>query len=158
MTDITKIKFDDHKTIIEETFYDTKSGNGRDTQHRRILDRHPDFSKAMADLANHVVDVLCLPEGYVDGIKVSGISLSYNETQGRGVVVTCMKYLEGINAPFLINTPHLHQDESGSGKSEIPLEMDMLVDVIVKEARLFLGGKSSQEDMFANQPQSATAA
>lgn len=157
MSKISKIKFDDNSTIIEESWFE--KGNAKDTRHTRILPRHPDFINAMAALGKHVIQVLDLPEDYENGLKVQSVAISQNETQGRGVVVTSLKYLEGISAPFVMNTPHLHQDLSDNGKSKVPFELDCALDVLVQEARLYLGGKSSQLDMFeGDQPETKTEA
>lgn len=153
MDDITKIKFTEKKTKICQK--SEASDRERETTTVFEIERHPDFDKAMQALVPHVLNVLQLPETYAENMEVSGISLSCNDTQGEGAVVTCTKTLGGIGAPLVLNTPHLHEDPEMTGSSKMPDDMRIAINAIEKEAKNFLNGKSAQLEMFSKSEKAA---
>ena len=145
--DFTKIKFDGQKTEIR---YFEEHGGGtvhKETVFRCNNERHEDFVYQASRLIEPALEVLQLPQDYSENIEFRSVSLSNNEHQGMGAVITMMKTLPGMNAPFVMNTPHMHNAEDGD--SQMPTEIYERLIKLQEEAEAFMKGKSAQGDMFA---------
>lgn len=143
--DFAKIKYSKGSMTLEwadEGIVDTKR-----TTLTSSDEPEKEFVDAMQALAPIVADLLELPKEYVAGLTIIGVSLSYNETQGRGCVVTCLKELAGFNAPLVLNTPHLAEDaEHGP---TMPLRLSQALGALCARAGRFKDGHRLQSDMFA---------
>ena len=91
----------------------------------------PELDQALARLAGHVGDICELPSAYVNGLRVTGLSLSYQDDTGNwGAVITALKALRKANSPLVINTPHLPSEPySASNPSEPRLSGDQVRDI-----------------------------
>jgi hypothetical protein len=109
----------------------------------------PEFIDAMQAFRNHVLDICELPADYAADLVVTGISLSENDSQGRGIVVTAQKTVARAAAPVIINTPHVPEiNEHGASLRAAAMDA---IDTLVTEARLFQQGTRAQADMFAEE-------
>ena len=101
---IDKVKVKEEK--IEISYKKTAQDGAQDEYAFRCHDKAlPSFYDAMEILALDVCKICELPENYVEGMKVSGVSYSW--TNGiMGAVITAQKSLLKSNAPLIINTPN----------------------------------------------------
>lgn len=146
---ITKVKLEAGRTKV---FYTDESNAGRiqkETVYSCSEDKHPDFQKALTDLAPLAISLLGLPVEYVNGVTVSGVSISENEHQGMGAVITLLKEIPGINSPFVMNTPHVHNAEEGG--SIMPTALRNQIKTLVDEAQAFVNGKRAQGNLLDEQ-------
>lgn len=151
--DFTKVK---HKGAVELEWAQNSDTDSLRHSLTSYDDPEPEFGEAMQSLASIVVDLLGLPEGYTEGLTVSGVSLSYNDTQGRGCVITCLKELAAFNAPLVINTPHLAEDaEHGP---TMPGALSRALDELMIRATRFKNGQRQQMEMFPEEPMHAEVA
>ena len=157
MDSLTKIKLKENNNT-EIHLSSESATTEKDTVVRSKIDRHPDFDKAMQALVDEVVSVCRLPAEYREGMTVTGVSISFNETQGEGATITAQKSLPCINSPLVINTPHLHDDPDMLGLSAKPRTMDDKLRKLVNQARQFLNGKSAQGDLFEEESKESEAA
>lgn len=116
---------------------------------------HPDFIAALGALAYPVVELCELPEEYVIGLTVRGVSFSRDEDGYRGAVVTALKALETVPAPLVINTPHVSERPDGDGECTMPGELELALERLEREAKAFAGGKKAQADLFDDQEREA---
>lgn len=143
--DFTKIKHHKSKVTLEWT--DEGVSDSKHTTLTSHDDPEEDFTEALQGLAPIVVRMLELPASYADGLNVIGVSLTYSEMQGRGVVITCLKEVGSFNAPLVINTPHLvEENEHGP---EMPGDLIDALDELQEAARRFKDGHRLQMDMMA---------
>ena len=165
---IEKIKFTGStNTGTEITYSDGDSKNSKAIKYTSYDERHPDFTNAMKSLLVEAERVLGFEDGYLTGPRVvsaetggviqtlgevTGISVSENDHQGVGCVVTIQRSFEEINSPLVINTPHLHEDLAEQGLSVMPGTMREKVFALITEAEDFIGGKRAQGEMFENKP------
>ncbi len=155
--EVTKVKFEGERTIVvfSQTLENDKTGKvEKEITFKTDSPRHQDFTKAAEELLPLALSVLKLPPEYKDGLRFCSVSLSYNDHQGMGAVCTMLKDLESINAPFVMNTPHLHNAEDGN--SLMPSAYRNQIERLVREAELFVGGK--RDDLFAAGAEKAVAA
>jgi hypothetical protein len=115
-----------------------------------------EFKDALQALADHVIDVCELPDEWVEGLTVIGVSFSENDTQGLGIVVTATKKLTQANAPLVLNTPHMSA-EGSAGMSRLSTRTLDLIDTLEAEARRYHVGERAQPDMFSAKPEETTA-
>lgn len=107
----------------------------------------PEFIEALQSLKVHVLDVCELPKEYGESMTIIGVSISENESQGRGIVVTAVKKVSGANAPVILNTPHV-PEESEHGPTLSRSALDAL-NRLEEEATAYRQGQRAQQDMFA---------
>jgi hypothetical protein len=111
----------------------------------------PEFTEALQHFIPEVLHVLELPTEYAIGLRVTGLSVNYEEDDRRGMVVTCLKDLEATNSPLVLNTPHMRElsdeDEDGAGfLSDAMLE---LLAAAEEQAEAFVHGTRMQLDLLA---------
>lgn len=104
-----KIKYNGKKVHLE---WSTDSGDAV-IEHTLDCESKPeqDLPDAMQAFVPQVVDLLELAEGYDEGLRVTGISINYESSGRRGVVITSLKELDDFTAPLVLNTPHLKEPD-----------------------------------------------
>lgn len=143
--DFTKIKHHKSKVTLEWT--DEGVSDSKHTTLTSHDDPEEEFTEAMQALAPIVARMLELPESYADGLNVIGTSLTYSDSQGRGVVITCLKEVSSFNAPLVINTPHVvEENEHGP---VMPTDLIRALDNLQEAAIRFKDGHRLQMDMLA---------
>lgn len=145
MSDFTKIKH--HKGSVELEW--TTSVDNDFTKHSLASFDEPEkeFAEALQALAPMVCLLLDLPPEYKSDLTITSVSLSYNDSQGRGCVITSLKKLPGFNAPLVLNTPHL-PEESEHGPT-MPGYLIQALNNLSDYAIRFRNGQRMQADMFA---------
>lgn len=153
MRRIAKIKFKDGVVTILEI-----SGEGSpcetETLHKISADPHPDFRNAMAGLETHAREILEWPSSYAPSrIRITSVSFSLSENTGvEGATITGLVDLDTSNSPFSFNTPHLPFEQYNEGNTA-PVMSDEAIEQLEdlrREARLFIDGKRTQGDLFAD--------
>ena len=117
----------------------------------------PEFYDAMQELAPHACELLDLPEMWGNGVRITGITLSYGgENETMGAVMSGQKSLVRSSAPFCFNTPHLPAESySGDEESDSPrLEIGTVdaINALCDEAWLYVQGSREQMGLFDEQP------
>ena len=109
----------------------------------------PEFLTALQDFKRYVLHLCELPGGYDAEMTISSVSISSNDTQGRGIVVTALKKLPDVNSPLVLNTPHLTETASYDGGPELPSFACAMLDRLEEEAAKFRSGERAQQELFA---------
>lgn len=120
---------------------------------------HPEFLTALGALAPAVLEIAELKGvAEVDDIEVRTVNFSYHQNDTVGVVITAMRKLKKSSAPMLINTPHKLMEPAENTPTEQILsdETIELLEDLIRETRLFIGGKRAQVDMFEGDSAKAT--
>lgn len=143
----TKIKLAKGSVLLEWT--DEGVSDTKKTSLNSFDEPEKEFTEAMQALAPIACKLLELPPSYTDGMTVLGVALTYNETQGRGCVITCSKSLENFNAPLLLNTPHLAEDAEYGPIA--PTELVRAIDELEMRAQRFRQGMRLQADIFSDE-------
>jgi hypothetical protein len=152
---IAKIKTADGRIIIRSI-----EGEGSKTEKEIVFksaeDPHPDLTAAFRALEPHARQILEWSADYAQGrVRITGASFSFSEeTDVEGAVISGRVELEGTDAPFVWNTPHLPFDQySPTGASKLmPTQAIRALDALRTEAELFMRGKRAQGDMFVGPP------
>lgn len=145
-----KIKYNKARVVL--AWGDLSPSRELDTTLESVQAPHPDLTNALQAFRRPVLELLELADvGYEDGFTVVGVSLTTQEDGRRGVVVTCLKKLEGANAPLVLNTPYLAEPSEQNPDDDKALTGTWLelVEALEDEARAFIDGKRSQGDLFA---------
>ena len=117
----------------------------------------PEFLTALQAFAQYVRHLCDLPMSFEAGLVVSGVSISENDTQGRGIVVTALKKVSGANSPLVLNTPHVPETATSEGQPELPAFAVRMLNTLEEEAALYRAGQRAQVDMFAGKAVGADA-
>lgn len=120
-------------------------------EHRLVSSQEPrpEFIAALQAFTQYVRHLCDLPMSFETGLTISGVSISENDSQGRGLVVTALKKLPSCNAPLVINTPHMPETASSEGGPEMPAFAIRMLDALEDEAAKYRAGERAQIDMFA---------
>lgn len=106
----------------------------------------PSFVKAVENLAPVLLDVLHLPNDYIHGLTVTGLTLVDKQDTWL-VCITAKKELNDCNSPFNIATPLRFLAVPGEEGSYSPPLKDNQVDLInevIGEAKAYVGGQRAQ--------------
>lgn len=143
----TKIKC--HKGEVELAWRD--SGPRYALEHRLTSGDEPlpEFAAALQAFSRYVLHLCDLPPTYAAGLTVTGVSISENEQQGRGIVVTALKALADSPAPLVINTPHLPETPSHDDGPCLPTFTRQMLDELERRAADYRAGIRAQQDLFA---------
>jgi len=109
----------------------------------------PEFEQALQAFKQYVRQLCELPLSYDSGLTINSVSISDNDSQGRGLVVTALKKLADCSAPLVLNTPHLPETASSQGGPELPRFAVRLLDTLEEEANKYRAGERAQQDLFA---------
>lgn len=146
---ITKIKFTGAGLAATQiTIKDEENETNKKTILTSTELRNADFTIAMRALEPVVREMLPLQDTLEkDDIEVTGVSLTFNESQGLGAVITLKLTAEAFNTPLIINTPHIHEDKDDTGVKAMPWEMAEALNELIHQAELFVAGMRAQESL-----------
>lgn len=152
MRRITKVKYDGERVQVA---YEVIHGNG--TVDRYTLDceqePEPSFTDALQKLVAHVVDLCEFAREYAFGLKTRGVTYTYGGKGGdvMGAVVTCLKTLQAVPSPLVVNTPHQTEaplSEDGDPSICMTLEYAESLRIVQSEAARYVDGARAQMDLF----------
>lgn len=150
---ITKIKLKkDGGTIV---FYnESEEGTKREIQSSFFVPLPAEFRAHLDVLRECVTKLLKLEDWQpMQSAKIIGISLSQNQSQGLGAVITALVNIKNISAPLVINTPHVY--EISDGISAMPTKMFIEINELIKDTKKFIeANKDIQSDMFEKEKES----
>src|SRR5689334_6955796 len=94
-----KIKYNGEKVMLLWT----TSTVGQEVEHTLTSTQppHPSFVNTLELFVDDVLDLLELDDEYRHGFRVIGLTLTTQDDGRRGLVVTCLKSLEGAQAPLV---------------------------------------------------------
>jgi len=118
----------------------------------------PEFYAKLNQLADHVVQILELPDSWTEGLEPRGVSFTHTETEKgvtMGCVITSVKRLKSgrtavINTPFLPERPFGNNDADktvclSATCTEVLLELQT-------QAKRYIGGERLQLALFPPTP------
>lgn len=149
---ITKIKFKDGRVELEYNVdIKIKNVEGFETQTNELALKStekpaPEFDAALQALAEDVCEILELPEDYINGITVTGVSFSYSSGV-MGAVITAKKTLKDSNSPFNLNTPFKPSKVYNEGAPEDNLLSSDTVaklEYLMTQAEYYIEGRRAQ--------------
>lgn len=108
----------------------------------------PEFVQAMQALAEEVGELLEVESEWAEGLEVIGLSINYEDDGRRGLVVTCLKPLDGTNAPLVLNTPHLREPDADADGPALSEGMLRLLAAAGSQAAAYVKGQRAQGTLF----------
>jgi len=125
----------------------------------------PEFYKALAAMAEFVLDMCELPESYLERISIRGVSYSYGgENETMGAVISASMKLEESYQPLNLVTPHKASEMycPDTPEDEKQLLSGDCVEALLElraECEKYVQGDRAQGSLFtAEQIQDATGA
>ena len=149
MKRITKVKY--KAPAVEIHFEETAKSATKESIFKSVEKPHPDLELAFAGLVRHVYEILEIPvNSWKNGINVTGASFSKSEDSGvEGAVITCQAPLDDCQSPFCFNTPHMPFEPYSEGSEAPTMDADCVqqLELVRKEADLYMGGKRAQQEL-----------
>lgn len=120
-------------------------------EHRLVSTQEPrpEFLKALGAFSQFVRHLLDLPMSWENGLTIQSVSISENDAQGRGIVVTALRKISGANSPLVLNTPFLPEEASSEDGPELPSFAVRLLNELEEEAAKYRAGERAQTDLFS---------
>lgn len=144
----TKIKFDGSKVRIE---YEVTRGPGDpDAFSVQCADMPaPEFSAALADLAQDVATICELGADSLPTLRVRGVTFTWSSGV-MGACITALKTLKSANAPLVLNTPHLPEEAYGGDDASPTLDTATCrrLRALMAEAERYLNGDRAQGSLL----------
>ena len=121
----------------------------------------PELYQKMVQLADHVVELIEVPDTYVQGMEIRGVSFDWTEMDKKstvmGAVITVVKRLKsGLYLCF--NTPHATEIPFGKSTELDRCLSSACCDVLrelITEAKGYIAGKRAQLALFENEAESS---
>lgn len=147
--DITKIKFSGDDTTVHYMVDATTTT--KETMIKSTEERAPEFTKQMEAIAPLVGSMLGFDRDYAKGFTATGVSLSYNDSQGMGCVITIRRELEKMPL-LIINTPYVHEDMADTGFGGMPTVLAHEIKKLIGHAEKFVRGARRSGNLFVDDP------
>lgn len=144
--EFVKIKYSEKKL---ETHLEWTTASEKDQIEHKLVSHDPpakEFPASLQALVPEIVRLLELPEDYAEGLTVVGLSISRNDTHGRGVVITSLKELTGTTNPLVPNTPYM--PEMAEDGPTMSAQLVQLVNAVEVAAERYVKGIRQQRDLF----------
>lgn len=107
---------------------------------------HPDLVEALRAFRPLVCRLLSLPELWPD-FTVSGMTVSIQKGEARGLIVHGQKSLEASGRPFNVVTPLLVEAEDVEA-DDLLADFFEVLDRVAREAEAYVKGKRAQGELF----------
>ena len=143
---VRKVKYDGKKVLILWV----EGEDGEDKFSLECVDEPLEsLKKALSSLAADVISICELPQSYIGGIEVRGVTFS--DADGiMGATISALKTLTTTDAPFILNTPHMMSTAANdtAGGKLLPAETVVGVNRVAFEALRYIRGERAQGRLF----------
>lgn len=123
----------------------TSSSEFEETAHETPL---PAFDEALQALADVVCNVMELGQGYKKGITVTGLALSYTNSNVRTAVISFVKEFNATSSSHPMKTQAFQIDDgkkADDGRRQCAKKHAELVVDFIKQAQKYAAGERSQQ-------------
>ena len=145
---ITKVKYDGSRVRIEWTIGDTDDPDKHSLDCRQAPKQ--EFVNALTALVPSVVAICELPDDYVVGIEIRGVSFSWAKDI-MGATITALKTLNDSDAPLVLNSPHKPSEpysETGDNRNCLSAATVVALEEVLMEAERYVEGERAQGSLF----------
>ena len=154
---IRKVKYDGSTvTVIWEV--EGTSGDKTRSELESTQQPEPELVDALERLLDDVLELCELPSGYRQGMRVTGLSVTWAagedpDVTRMGVVVTCMRSLKHANGPLVLNTPYVSEPNEKMPDDPKAISDDMHAHVmeVLLHARRFVEGARAQRNLYGGE-------
>jgi hypothetical protein len=159
---IKKITYNGKVVQITYELPDPEEGGVPDIVHLKCGEPpSADFKRALQGLAPHVLSICEIKQkGYDDSLEVRGLTVNYHDG-GMGATITAVKKLSTSNTPFVIHTPYKTTESGAEGVESDKCLSDScanVVEIVLDEARKYIGGLREPMPLFEKDKETAQAA
>ena len=153
---IRKVKITKYNQI--HMVYEAGPSNGDEYQFTCRDQAKPEFYEALAAMAEHVIDMCELPDGYLDRIKVRGVSFSYGgESETMGATISAVMELEESYQALNLVTPHKASamycpDTPDDEKQLLTGDCIDALEALLVECERYIQGERAQGSLFPEMP------
>lgn len=123
----------------------TSSSEFEETAHEAPL---PAFDEALQALADAVVNVMELGQGYKKGLTVTGIALSYTNSNVRTAVISFVKEFNATSSSHPMKTQAFQIDDgkkADDGRRQCAKKHAEAIVDFIKQAQRYAAGERSQQ-------------
>lgn len=110
-----------------------------------------ELKDALQKMRDHVIDICEFPPPMNSGITIRGVTITYNDDDIQGLVITALRGLTYSNAPLIVNTPHFTREPYSEGADPdmnvFSTECAEDLDGLERLAFLYVGGQRAQQEL-----------
>lgn len=145
---ITKVKLDGTRVRIE---YQKPAANAGDWDKLSISSSEspdqklPQSLQALRDFVIDICEFKQIEKHGITGVKVLGITITWDEKGKFSLVVTAKKVVKGASVPLLVNTPLI--GEPGARKPCLSPDVVRIVKYAMEQAEGYVDGIRAQMEM-----------
>ena len=111
---------------------------------------------ALDTMAEHVIEICELPEDMKELLLVLGVSVSYNDDNIQGLIITCQRALKHSNTPMIINTPNFsrepYSETADPDVNVFSAECAESLDDLEEKAFAYVDGDRAQRELDFGEP------
>jgi len=145
----TKIRYDGETVELE---FEEKSGKDYITSTLRSKSApDPEFEATLSAMKPELLKILQLDRKYGEDVTVRSVAIKYAKDERSGIVITATKPLRLLNAPFVINSPHLPEPNEDGSAGGMSSDLVRLLNRLEELAEHYKAGERAQGEMFDNE-------
>ena len=142
---ITKIKIgkdEKYATIL----YNTSSAKAaKEVTFKGYEDAVDEFIVDFRGMSEHIIETLDFPEEWLPRMTTTGLSITWKEDDIMGMVITAQLQIDGLNAPFNLNTPFVqvwsyHSANDSCEDVCFSRECEELLEKIIAHSKRYMSG------------------
>jgi hypothetical protein len=105
MRTLLKFKINDEGCLVKYE-QDRDSGSPDTITLESMGGPNTELKAALKGMAEHLLAICEMPAAMEKDVTIIGVTLTHNDENGRGVVITGTRKLKKIDAPMVLNSPH----------------------------------------------------
>ena len=96
-------------------------------------------------MSEHIIETLDFPEEWLPRMTTTGLSITWKDDDIMGMVITAQLQIDGLNAPFNLNTPFVqvysyHSANDSCEEVCFSRECEELLEKIIAHAKRYMSG------------------
>jgi hypothetical protein len=105
----------------------------------------PEFNTAVQALKTDALAFIGAPDSWLEECRVTGVSLSWDDSELAGAVVSVAMPVDGANGPLNISTPYAEITEGNTG---LPKSFVAAIDAAIDAAENLVRTVAKQHELF----------
>ena len=142
---ITKIKIGKDEKYATILYNTSSSKAAKEVTFKGYEDAVDEFIVDFRGMSEHIIETLDFPEEWLPRMTTTGLSITWKDDDIMGMVITAQLQIDGLNAPFNLNTPfvQVYSYHSANDSCEdvcYSIECEELLEKIIAHAKRYMSG------------------
>ena len=142
---ITKIKIGKDEKYATILYNTSSSKAAKEVTFKGYEDAVDEFIVDFRGMSEHIIETLDFPEEWLPRMTTTGLSITWKDDDIMGMVITAQLSIDGLNAPFNLNTPFVqvwsyHSANDSCEEVCFSRECEELLEKIIAHSKRYMSG------------------